>query len=132
MSWVLFFDGECAFCARSVQWVARRDRRWRIGFAPLQGELARQHGFARFASRDGGSMVVLRENDGRVFLLSDGWIELATALGGAWRVLTILRFVPKGWRDLVYRGIARHRRQFPGRADRCALPDPEVVKRLRN
>jgi predicted DCC family thiol-disulfide oxidoreductase YuxK len=132
MSWVLFFDGECGLCTRSVRWVARWDRRGRISFAPLQGALAREHDLGRFAARDGGSMVVLRENDGAVFLFSDAWLELATALGGLWRVFAIARWVPRRLRDSLYRWLARHRHQFPGRADRCALPDPEVVKRLRN
>jgi predicted DCC family thiol-disulfide oxidoreductase YuxK len=129
---VVFFDGECAFCSRCVRWVARRDRRGRISFAPLQGELARQHDFARFAAWDGGTLVVLREDDGEVFLLSDGWIELATALGGWWRVLTSARLVPKRLRDSLYRWIARHRHQLMGGPDRCDLVDPEVLKRQRN
>jgi predicted DCC family thiol-disulfide oxidoreductase YuxK len=131
MSWVLFFDGECGFCSHSVRWVARWDRRGRIAFAPLQGELAGRHDFARFAVPGGGSMVVLRESDGRVFLFSDAFLELARALAGGWRVLTILRVVPKSLRDRAYRWLARHRYRFMGRADRCALPDPEVLKRLR-
>ena len=132
MGWVLYFDGECGFCARSVRWVARRDRGGRIAFAPLQGRLAGEHGLARHAANDGGTMVVLREGDGRVFLRSDAWIEVVRALGGGWRVLTILRLVPRPVRDWVYRWIARHRHRFSGVAGTCGLPDPEVVKRLRD
>ena len=38
---LLLYDGTCGFCAASVQWVLRHDRRGTLLFAPLQGETAR-------------------------------------------------------------------------------------------
>lgn len=131
MGWILFFDGDCAFCSATVRRVFHADKRGRISFAPLQGELSRQHGFSHHAAVDGGSMVLLREFDGKVFTCSDGWIELGTALGGQWRVLGLLRLVPRPLRNAVYRWVARNRYRFMGKADTCALPDPELAKRLR-
>lgn len=131
MTWVLFFDGQCGLCSHSVRWVARLDRRGRIAFAPLQGKLAGEMGFSKYAAEAAGTMVLLRESDGRFFLRSDALIELARALGGGWRVLTIARFIPKTLRDAVYRWVAGNRYGFAGRADTCSLPDPELVKRLR-
>ena len=77
-------------------------------------------------------MVVLRESDGNVFTRSDAWVELARALGGGWRMLAIVRFIPKRLRDAVYDWIARNRFVLGGRADACALPSRDVAKRLRN
>lgn len=131
MGWILFFDGDCAFCSASVRRVFRADKRERIAFAPLQGELAREKGFLQCADKNEGTMVLLRESDGRVFTYSDGWIELCNALGGFWRVLGIFRLVPKFLRDGVYRWVARNRYRFMGKADTCLLPDPELAKRLR-
>ena len=112
--------------------VARWDRRGRIFFSPLQGELALRHGFSHYADDADGSLVVLREADGKVFTFSDAWLELARALGGGWRVFTLLRVVPRGLRDMVYRWLARHRHRFSGRSDACATPDLEWLKRLRD
>ena len=131
MGWVLFFDGDCAFCSSSVKRVARVDKHGRVSFAPLQGELAREKGFTKYAAQDGGTMVLLRESDGKVFMHSDGWIELANAVGGWWRIFTIVRIIPKALRDIVYRWVARNRYHFMGKVDSCSLPDPEVLKRLR-
>lgn len=127
MGWILFFDGDCAFCSRSVRTVARLDKRGNVSFAPLQGELARQMGF----SHEGGTMVLLRETDGKISTHSDAWIELTQALGGGWRVLGIMRVIPKPLRDFVYRLIAKHRYQLMGKADTCALPDAVLAGRLR-
>jgi predicted DCC family thiol-disulfide oxidoreductase YuxK len=131
MTWVLFFDGDCAFCSKSVRQVVRFDKLARVSFAPLQGKLAAEMGFASYASADDGTMVLLRESDGKVFTRSDALIELARALGGGWRVFTLARFIPKPLRDWVYRWVADHRYLFMGKSAACSLPDPELLKRLR-
>lgn len=131
MKWVLFFDGDCAFCSKSVRQVVKFDPHGRVAFAPLQGKLAGEKGLTKYASEKGGTMVLLREPDGKLFTHSDGWIELAQALGGWWRVLTITRFIPKPLRDLVYRCVADNRYRFMGKSDSCSLPDPVLLARLR-
>jgi predicted DCC family thiol-disulfide oxidoreductase YuxK len=130
MPWTLFFDGGCAFCSRSVRAVARLDKRGRVRFAPLQGELARERGFDRLAAEGDGTMVVVRENDGRVFFRSDAALELGRALGGWWRLAAGFKLVPRPVRDGIYRWIARNRYRFFGRNDVCSLGDPEVEARL--
>ncbi|MEO8614713.1 MAG: DCC1-like thiol-disulfide oxidoreductase family protein [Luteolibacter sp.] len=131
MGWVLFYDGDCAFCSRSVRNVVRFDHREVISFAPLQGKFSREKGFTKYAAADSGTMVLLRESDGRIFTHSDGLIEIARIFGGWWRILALARFIPKPLRDAVYRTIARNRYRIMGKADHCALPDPALLKRLR-
>ena len=132
MSWVLFFDGECGFCSSSVRRIFRLDRQGRIDFAPLQGELSKSKGFSHHAAADGGTVVLLRENDGKVFTESDALIEIARALGGAWRIFALAAWIPKGLRDMVYHWIARNRYRLMGKADQCSLPEPALAKRLRS
>lgn len=131
MGWVLFFDGECGFCSESVRRVARLDRRRAVSFAPLQGELAAEHGLAGYAEADDGTMVVLRESDGRRFLRSDAALELCRALGGPWRLLRIAKWIPRPVRDAGYRWVANRRRRFGGETLSCGVPDPDLAKRLR-
>ena len=38
---VLFFDGVCGLCDRTVTWLFEHDRRHVLRFAPLQGETAK-------------------------------------------------------------------------------------------
>lgn len=130
MAWVLFFDGDCVFCKTSLRRVVAYDKQRRIEFAPLQGKLAHEMGFQGNAAIN-GTMVLLREADGRVFTRSDALIELAYALGGWWRLTTITRFIPKCLRDWVYRRIANNRYRLMGKSITCSMPDPELLKRLR-
>ncbi|NJM38641.1 MAG: DUF393 domain-containing protein [Akkermansiaceae bacterium] len=131
MSWLLFFDGDCAFCSRTVQFVARFDHHARISFTPLQGKLAQENGFQKHLFENGGSMVLVRESDGKIFTHSDSWIELCRALGGLWKIPGMIRFIPKILRDSVYRWVARNRYYLMGKTDACMLPSPELLKRLR-
>jgi len=125
------FFRDCAFCSKSVRQVVKFDKQKRVSFAPLQGKLATEMGFASHASAADGTMVLLREFDGKVFTRSDALIELARALGGIWRIFMLARFIPKPLRDGVYRWVADHRYLFMGKSDACSLPDPELLKRLR-
>ncbi len=132
MRWILFFDGDCAFCSRSVQLTIRLDRREQVSFAPLQGELSQKMGFSKYAATEGGTMVLLRESDGKIFTHSDGLIELARVLGGVWRLFALARLIPKSQRDFVYRCVARNRYRVMGKSSSCAIPDPALRKRLRD
>lgn len=131
MGWVLFFDGECAFCSDSVRWISRLDRRGKISFAPLQGKLAAEKSLSGYAAGKGGTLVLFREEDGRLFTKSNALIELTRALGGWWRLLAVARFIPPFLRDAVYQWVADNRYRIMGKSDSCSLPDPVVLNRLR-
>lgn len=130
MGWILFFDGDCAFCSASVRRVFRADRRGVFRFAPLQGEFSRRRGFGAHASAETGTMVVMREADSRVFLRSDACVEMARALGWPWRLLALARWIPRRPRDAAYGFLARNRRWLPGFTNACDLPHPDLAKRL--
>ncbi len=130
MGWVLFFDGDCAFCSTAVRRSVKFDTHRRIKYAPLQGKLAAENGFSEFAGKTGGTMVLMRESDGKIFKRSDALIELTRVLGGAWRLLKPTKFIPRFIRDGAYQWFANHRYWFSEKGGFCDLPDPEVQKRL--
>ena len=132
MAWVLFYDGDCAFCSRSVRNVIRFDHRAEIFFAPLQGKLAAEMDLTKHAAKQGGTMILLRESDGEIFMRSAALIELASALGGGWQLLALARFIPRPLRDFAYGMVADHRDWLAGKSAACPLPDAELLKRLRD
>jgi hypothetical protein len=52
----------------------------------------------------------------------EGLLPLPGRLGGWWRWLGVLRFVPRAVRDGVYRWIARHRYRWFGQRESCRVP----------
>jgi len=131
MKWVLFFDGDCAFCTKSVNRVFDLDRKGVIDFSPLQGGFSRARGLERHADPQAGTMVLLRETDGAVFLRSDALIELGRALGGWCKVALLGFLIPKCLRDAAYKWIARNRHRLTGGGDACRMPSPEFYSRMR-
>lgn len=132
MGWVLFFDGECGFCNKSVRRVHALDRSGEMDFAPLQGELSAEKGFTKYADKKGGTMVLLREEDGEAFMKGDAWVELGRALGGFWSLLAgCFAIFPKRLRDFCYDLVAKNRYLLAGRGDSCGMPAESLRARMR-
>ncbi len=126
---VILFDGTCAFCERSVKFIARRDpaKYFRFGASqtPAAQALLAKHGFTRDAARS----IVLIE-DGEVFLRSTATLRIARHLGTPWSWAGSLLTVPRPLRDGVYRIVAAIRHRIAGRANACEIPPPELRERL--
>jgi predicted DCC family thiol-disulfide oxidoreductase YuxK len=125
---ILFFDGTCGFCTRSVQWVLRHDRRTTLRFAPLQGQTYAALDLPGKPT-DMSSLVLLR--DGRLFTRSSATVRMLRLLGGIWPLIgALLWLIPKPLRDWGYRLVARNRYKIAGRADACMLPTPDQSARM--
>jgi len=121
---ILFYDGECVLCNRSVRLTLRLDRHARLRHAALQGATAaRLLGDVDAGERMSG---VTLYDEGDVYR---GWRAIAR-VGGIlfpWLAWTdrVLNVPPLAWLlDRIYAFIARHRYRWFGRYDRC-VPPPE-------
>jgi predicted DCC family thiol-disulfide oxidoreductase YuxK len=128
---LLFYDGGCGLCHRSVRFVAAADREGAFHFAPLGGEafLAKVPAERRGALPD--SIVVWRA-DGELLLRSDAAIHILFRIGGGWSLLAaLLDGVPRRVRDAAYDFVARRRlRWFPRPKDSCPLVPPRLRARF--
>jgi predicted DCC family thiol-disulfide oxidoreductase YuxK len=68
--------------------------------------------------------------DGRAYARSDAAIRVARFLRGAWKLLGVVRIVPRPIRDYAYDVVARNRYRWFGRHDACIVPTPELRKRF--
>jgi predicted DCC family thiol-disulfide oxidoreductase YuxK len=131
---LVLYDGECGLCDRTVQWLLRHDRRGVLTYAPLQGETARP--FVANVPGDKRELDTLvfveRSDDGaiRVTDRSRGVFRILGTLGGFWRVVSWLRFLPRFLTDLGYRIVAKNRIRWFGRVDACRVPDAAVRQRF--
>jgi predicted DCC family thiol-disulfide oxidoreductase YuxK len=131
---IVLFDGQCGLCTRSVRFIAARDRAGTFRFAPLQGATA-----ARECARlditgltvpdgDPGTMILIDGN--RALTRSDAALAIASRLTLPWRLLAIMRIIPRPLRDAAYRWIARNRHRWFRGADSCLLPDAGLRERM--
>ena len=117
---ILFFDGICGLCNKSVDFVLSRDVVGVFQFAPLQGETARQL-LPPADVADLSSVVLLVE--GRSYRKSSAAVRILWRLNLGWKVLgTLMWLVPLPLRDLGYLLIARSRYRLFGKHETCRMP----------
>jgi predicted DCC family thiol-disulfide oxidoreductase YuxK len=125
---IILFDGTCAFCERSVRFIASRDDGYfRFGASqnPEGQALLASYGTSREAAR---SLILIEDN--QVFLRSTAALRVAARLRAPWRHAAVLLAVPRPIRDAVYRVIAAIRHRIAGKSDACEIPPPEIRARL--
>lgn len=126
---VVLFDGTCAFCERSVRFIATRDRaayfRYGASQTPAAAALLARYGTSREAAR---SLILIE--DGQVYLRSTAVLRIARRMTSPWRWAGVLLVVPLPIRDGVYRVVAAIRHRLAGTSNACDVPPREIRDRL--
>lgn len=125
---VVFYDGECGLCDRSVQMLILLDKRHVLRYATLQGETAARLLGPLEGPEEGWSVRLL--DGGRLYDRSTAAIRAAVRAGGAGRLLGAFLIVPRPVRDGVYRWVARNRKRWFGCAEACLLPTTALRQRF--
>jgi predicted DCC family thiol-disulfide oxidoreductase YuxK len=125
---IILFDGTCAFCERSVRFIATRDHGYfKFGASqnPEGRALLAKHGTSREATR---SLILIE--DGEISLRSTAVLKIARRMSAPWRWASAFLLVPRPIRDAVYRVVAAIRHRIAGQSNACDIPPPEIRARL--
>ncbi len=126
---IVLFDGVCHLCSGGIVWLARRDARQVLRFAPLQSTEARNRLAAiGIDSADMSSWLLLE--GGRVWRRSAAALRLLPYLPWYWRWLGVVRVLPEGWRDGLYDVLARNRYRWFGRRETCFVPRGDLSRQF--
>lgn len=128
---ILFYDGDCGLCHRSVTLAIRKDRQQMYRYSPLKGETIK----TLLSEQERSTLpdsVVLRLDDGTILMRSSAVAYMLQSFGGFYRVLgTMLFLVPRFLRDFLYDVIARMRlRFFKKPDDACPIVSKELRERF--
>ena len=126
---IVLYDGVCGLCNHLVQFLLKRDTDDRFRFASLQSEFAHElttrHGVD---PHDLNTVYVVKNakrSDETLLARSDAILYMLTQLGGIWGLAGIVRVLPRGFRDAVYKVVARNRYRVFGKHESCLLPEPK-------
>ncbi len=122
---LVLFDGLCGLCDRLVRRLLRADRRGVLRFAPLQGATRREVEIRLGGALPDETIVLVRDwlgPDERVLTRSEAACAIAGLVGGRFRPLSWLRFLPRPLRDAGYDFVARRRSRWFGRLEACRVP----------
>ena len=118
---ILYFDGVCNLCNKTVQWVLKHDRTRTIHFAPLQ-----EH---RDLLQSDMTSVVLFYN-GTYYYKSDAVLKLVSFFGWQWQWVRMAYILPKFLRDKLYTFVANRRYKWFGKENECMVPSPDAKHRF--
>lgn len=124
---LIFYDGDCGFCNKSVQFVLKNEKNGRICFAALQSDFARaffeEH---HFPAPDLSTFYYW---DGKqLHSKSTAALKVLNELKFPWKLLKAGYILPRRWRDSLYDFIAARRHRLSNGF--CALPTEEQRKRF--
>ena len=126
---VVYFDGVCNLCNRSVQFIIKKDKKKLFRFASLQGKAGQEMLKKLGLPPTDPDSFILAEGD-KIYTRSTGSLRIAKQLGGGWKLLYGLIIIPRFIRDGVYKWIAKHRYKWFGKKDECMIPSPELKERF--
>jgi predicted DCC family thiol-disulfide oxidoreductase YuxK len=127
---IFFYDGVCGLCDRTVHFLLTRDRRDRLRFAPLQGQVAAEMLPPLGGRPEDLNTMYLVTRDGRLLQKSRAVLFAVAALGGAWSLVSVFKIVPRPLADAVYSFVARVRYRLFGKYEACAIPSREERARF--
>jgi predicted DCC family thiol-disulfide oxidoreductase YuxK len=125
---MLVYDGDCGFCARSVQFILRHERRHDLLFVPRDSDLGKELR-RQFHLEAVESMLWIA--DGEAAMESSAVLRSANYLGGIWAALAAIgSLLPAAIRNWGYRLIARNRKRLSSGATSCLVPTAEQRARF--
>jgi len=124
---ILFYDGDCGLCNRSVQFILNHEQNHEIHFAALQSEFAQDFLKTKGIEKIDFSTMILFKNN-QLYTKSDAAFQIVSHLKWYWKLLFLLKIFPKGLRNRVYDSIAERRKRLV--KSFCALPTSQQTKRF--
>ena len=127
---IVFFDGVCTLCNRSVQFILTHEKAPLLSFATLQSGLFAQlcpdlsNTFAQIPQ----GVVLYRH--GSTHVGADAALLIVPYLRWYWQWLRLAWVLPRPLRNAAYGYVARNRYQWFGRQESCWMPTPKLRNRF--
>lgn len=119
---IIFFDGVCGLCNRTVDFLIRHDKKRLFLFAPLQGNTANQ---TLPAVLTNNLNTIICKDGSKLYYKSDAVLHIVAKIGGIWKLLAVVYLLPSSIRDFFYDMVASNRYRIFGKKESCRLPSPE-------
>ena len=129
MQQIVFFDGVCQLCNRSVNFLIKQDKKNVLKFASLQSAYAQNVVPKALLNHEKLDSIIVY-TDGKFYDRSIAVLKLCKILGGLFTVFLIGYLLPRFIRDGLYTFIANNRYRWFGITDQCRVPTAELKERF--
>ena len=124
---IVFYDGDCGFCNRSVAWVIKRDQTHKIFFASIQSEFTTDF-FTKNKFELPDLSTFYFYSNGELYSKSTAGLKVIKHFSGLWKILGVGIIIPRVIRDFVYDTIANRRQRIS--KGYCFIPSEKQKPRF--
>lgn len=124
---IIFYDGECGLCNRSVQFVLKHERSSKISFSALQSDFSKTF-FDKYQLPTPDLSTFYFYKDNQLYKKSNAAFKVIPYLKWYWQPLLIFSLLPVKFTDSVYNFIAKRRKKIGGTF--CVILSEENKKRF--
>jgi predicted DCC family thiol-disulfide oxidoreductase YuxK len=126
---IIFFDGHCILCDKTVNWIIKKDKKTLFRFVAIpQNEKFWDSIPKGYALKNANSVMLYDQNGFKT--KSSAILHICKKLGLPINLLTLFFIVPPFIRNGIYSFIARNRYKWFGNYEDCLIPDESVKKRF--
>ena len=124
----VFYDGECGFCNFWVHWILKKDVQNNFLFASLQSDFGQQFLHERNRELKDLDTLYLWKPEKYYLQKSQAVFKISEMIGGPYKLLSYLKFLPTAFGDFIYDRVAANRKKLPAGA--CEIPTAEERKKF--
>lgn len=124
---IIVFDGYCNFCAWSVRFLMKFDRKNIFKFTASQNDAGKKI-LENFKIEEVNSILYLRTS--KVLQSSTAVLYILHDLGFPWKLFFVFIIIPAFIRDFIYNLFAKLRYRVFGRREECMVPTKEEMERF--
>jgi predicted DCC family thiol-disulfide oxidoreductase YuxK len=124
---IVFYDGDCGFCNKTVQFVLKNDAKKGLYFTALQSKFAEEF-FQNHNFEKPDLSTFYFWNGEKLFKKSSAALRLVKELSFPWPLLQIGFLIPRFFRDKLYDFVANRRHKMS--KGFCVLPTIKDKKRF--
>ena len=128
---IIFFDGVCNLCNKSINRLIKNDVKKKFKFASLQSDFAMSFVPDQMINHKNLDTILLYKK-GQFYDRSNAVLNICKALGGGFNLFLIGYIVPRFIRDAMYRLVANNRYEWFGKEDQCMVPTDDLKDRFLN
>ena len=129
MQQIVFFDGVCNLCNRSVNFLIKNDKKGVLKFASLQSEFAKKT-LPKTLLNNKDLDSILFYTEGKYYEKSNAILKLCKILGGFFYVFQFGYLLPPFLRNGLYMLIANNRYRWFGTTAHCSVPATDLKDRF--
>ncbi|MFT5892168.1 MAG: putative DCC family thiol-disulfide oxidoreductase YuxK [Dokdonia sp.] len=117
---IIIFDGECNLCNGVIGWLMKFAPTATFNFVPFQSPKGQQLLRHYNKATDRLDTVILINQTG-IHTHSDGFLKIVAKIPKWKRVAALIGFIPRMFRDYVYKTASRNRLKWFGVSKSCTI-----------